>query len=400
MSANLKLDKNRRIAEPIRRIEDINRIRSNLIYNPRDLLLFDLATQTGIGMKNLLLLKVSDLMGVKVGSNMPIKTNKYEKHNIIMTQILYESFHNYLEELRPKPDDYLFKPKKCNRPLNLSTVSNMINKWFSAADINNCYGVASLRKTWEYNQKDKTNLDQDITLSDMTSILFKPIVMPKAQNTIYKDLLNAIVSGRIPPGTRFTAAEIAKAFNVSQAPVRVALNWLEAKGFIVSQKKKGSIVKKLSSAEFNEILKIRLMLESEAAKISYNIRTEETLNLLESLNERAAKENNFEKLDKIFKQFHLTLYRDANMPILIDMLSDLCNKMSPYAIIDTLKLIKMSDDKEIHLRKVHHYYSIKLIEGMRNRNINQILEYLEKKLSYHGSFITEERFGDRKTPLL
>lgn len=391
MSTKLKSNQTKRIANPIRSNEDVNRIRSNLINNPRDLLLFDLAVQTGIGMKNLLVLKVSDLMGTEVGSNMPIKTETYERCNTLMNHIIFETFHKYLEKLRPDPDDYLFRSKKLNHPLNLSTVSNMINSWFERANIKNCRGASSLRKTWEYNQKDKIQAKQDITLSNLTSVSFKPIVTPKAQDIIYKDLINAIVSGKIPPGTKLTAIDIANAFNVSQAPVRVALNWLEARGFIISEKKTGSIVKKLSLEELNEILKVRLMLESEAARLSYKIRTEETLNLLKSLIKRWGKNHDFKERVKINRQFHLTLYRDANMPFLMNLISDLFNRLNPYVVLGHTPIGK--DQHSDTQTDILLYNYNKLLEGMRDKNINQILEFLKIKI-YRTSEDMKKLFGE------
>src|SRR4030042_2781336 len=94
---------------------------------------------------------------------------------------------------------------------------------------------------------------------------FKPIENRSAQQSVFNKLFNAIVAGKIPPGTRITTDEIARAFEVSQAPVRVAMNWLEAKGFIISQRKRGSIVKELTIKELHEIVQIRLILETAAA---------------------------------------------------------------------------------------------------------------------------------------
>ena len=56
-----------RVIEPIRAPEDIDRIRESLSEKSRDLLFFDLATQTGIRTKELLKLKAKDLFGLKAG---------------------------------------------------------------------------------------------------------------------------------------------------------------------------------------------------------------------------------------------------------------------------------------------------------------------------------------------
>ena len=56
-----------RAIEPIRAPEDIDRIRKSLSEKARDLLFFDLATQTGLRTKELLKLKAKNLFGLKAG---------------------------------------------------------------------------------------------------------------------------------------------------------------------------------------------------------------------------------------------------------------------------------------------------------------------------------------------
>jgi integrase len=51
--------------------EQIDRLRRSLDAKPRNLLLFDLATQTGMRLKDLLRLKVGDILGLSVGKAIP-----------------------------------------------------------------------------------------------------------------------------------------------------------------------------------------------------------------------------------------------------------------------------------------------------------------------------------------
>jgi len=366
-----------RIAGPIRSNEDIKRIRSILFSRPRDLLLFDLAVQTGIGMKKLLPLKVNILAGMKKGEKIRIGTARDKNNVIAMTETIYETFHRYMKEVGPKPNDYLFKSKKGQKPLNLSTISNMINGWYKAAGITGCFGSISLRKTWEYNQKENLHLNKNAAMSK-EKFIFKPIETSSTQKKIYNELFNAIVTSKITPGTRLTTAEISKSFKVSQAPVRVALNWLEAKGFIISQKKSGSIVKELTIEELHEIIQVRIILETAAARLSYKVRTEETLKLLESIIEQYKNAYTFEDSDQLNRLFHQTLYRDAGMPLLIRMITDLYDRFIPYAASAYENITRMpgyNSDKD-----VPEYYHIKILEGMRRKNLGNILENIKLDL--------------------
>jgi DNA-binding GntR family transcriptional regulator len=398
LNTKIKSDKTRRIAGPIRKSKDIKRIRLMLSEKPRDLLLFDLAVQTGVGMKKLLSLRVKSLKGMTPGKDIHISTNHSKDLVLSVTNTIYETFQRYVKELDPEPNDYLFRSKKGQRPLNLSSVSNMINGWYEAAGVKECYGAISLRKTWEYNRKD-INHTADGNATPRPKPLFKPIETPSAQQTVYKELFNAIVSGKIEPGTRLTTAEISKAFKVSQAPVRVALNWLEAKGFIVSQKKSGSIVKELTIEELHEIVDIRMILETAAARLAYKSFTKETLDILESIIERYKNADNFEEGDQLNRLFHQTLYRDVHMPLLTTMITDLYDRFSPYAIL-TFKNNSTSPEPRSNKNRPE-YYHLRILEGIRRKNLAEILEHLTKKIA-RATLVTEavlkhrERLGSAR----
>jgi DNA-binding GntR family transcriptional regulator len=366
--------KNISSAKPIINPEDIRRIRSNLHNKSRDLLLFDLVAQTGIGIKTLLGLHVADLLGVRVGERMNIRSGRNGKSDNTMTEIVYESFLKYMERIKPKPEDYLFKSKKGEWPINLSSASSMIKGWFEDAGLKGTYTSMTLRKIWEYNRNNESHIKQNSS-SIVSSGLFNPIKMSKAQDIIYKNLFEAIISGRIPPGAKLTTSEISKAFNVSHAPARVAMNWLEAKGFIVSKKKKASIVKKLAIDELREIMQIRLILESAAVELSYEACTKETLELAKSIILREKNTDNLEEHDKLNNQFHVVLYRDANMPTLLKLISDQCNRVNPYVVLFYARQGFNSETANLF-----DFYHLEMIEGMRNKDPHRVIKNLTMDL--------------------
>jgi DNA-binding GntR family transcriptional regulator len=378
--------RNRRSAQPMTSSGDIDRIRALIKDKPRDILLFDIAVEGGIGMKRLLGLKVKDLIGINVGQRVSLESHYAKPCVFAVTSNIYETFNNYLKELEPQADDYLFKTKTGSKPLNLSTVSNMIKGWFKKADIPYCIGAISLRKTCEYNQKVKGNAQ----LGGMTAghlSIFQPVSRRLTiQQTVFNELFDAIISHKIPPGSKITTAEISKAFKVSKAPVRVAMNWLEAKGFITSEKK-GSFVKLLSMNEMIEILKIRLYLESAAAKLAYRICTEETLNQLESIIRRYEAADTFEERDKMNTLFHISLYGDIKMPLLISYINDLCNRLSPYVVLHLSLLHSQSNRSKDPLDTT--YYHRQILEGMRHKDLSRILKFLKLKLERGEKYMME-----------
>jgi DNA-binding GntR family transcriptional regulator len=385
-------DQTKRIFEPIRNQEDIEQIRSVLIDNPRNLLLFDLAVQTGMGIKKLLELKVKHLMDVPAGGEITALKNTAGKSDHIMTDVIHETFHLYLDRLKPKQDDYLFKSKKGNEPLKLSSVSNIIKGWFSEANIKGTLGAVSLRKTWEYHHGNAIHPNEASSNSGLDAI-FTPIKTPSAQKIVYNKLIGAIISGKIPPGTRLTTSEISKSFNVSHAPVRVALNWLEAKGFIEAQKKRGSIVRELSVEELHEIIKVRIILETAAMKLSYKICTGETLDALASIIKRYKSAYDFEETDRLNREFHLTLYRDADMPLLVKIIAELYDRFSPYAAVSYSRTGAIPEHGGDKLPL--EFYHVKILEELHKKNLKEILKHLKIKIE-RATLITEEIIKERK----
>lgn len=392
MSPETRKNQTKNVFEPIRDRQDIERIREHLKDQPRDLLLFDLAVETGAGMKRLLALKIRDLEDVPRDGKIKTLENTSTRSGCVMNAVIHETFQAYLKKNSPNPDDYLFKSKKGNRPLNLSSVSNMIKGWFSAVGIKGSFGAISLRKTWEYHYGKTFHAGKKDAESGLSAI-FAPIQTPSAQKLVYNKLISAIISGKIPPGTRLTTSEISKSFNVSHAPVRVALNWLEAKGFIEAQKKKGSTVKELSIQELHEIIKVRIILETAAAKIACKVRSEETLKTLSAIIKRYKNTQSFEEADQLNREFHVMLYRDIDMPLMVRLITDLYDRFSPYAAISystTGYIPEHGGDK----LSITHYHD-KILEGLRNKNTKEVLKNLQTKID-RATLITEGILKERK----
>ncbi len=81
-------------------------------------------------------------------------------------------------------------------------------------------------------------------------------------------LLQAILSGRYPPGSRIVESRVARELGVSQAPVREALRDLEALGVVEITAFRGASVRSPSKAELLEAYGVRAELESYGAQLA------------------------------------------------------------------------------------------------------------------------------------
>ena len=111
----------------------------------------------------------------------------------------------------------------------------------------------------------------------------QPVERRVFRDEIREQLIDDILSGRLPPGSRVVETRLAQQFGVSQAPVREALRDLALFGFVVSSPFRGTRVRRISPEELLEIYPIRAALEGVAARAAATRIEDATLNQLEEL---------------------------------------------------------------------------------------------------------------------
>jgi DNA-binding GntR family transcriptional regulator len=111
----------------------------------------------------------------------------------------------------------------------------------------------------------------------------QPVERRVFRDEIREQLIDDILSGRLPPGSRVVETRLAQQFGVSQAPVREALRDLALFGFVVNAPFRGTRVRRISPQELLEIYPIRAALEGVAARAAATRIDEATLTQLEDL---------------------------------------------------------------------------------------------------------------------
>ncbi|MFP7471258.1 GntR family transcriptional regulator [Niallia taxi] len=85
-------------------------------------------------------------------------------------------------------------------------------------------------------------------------------------NEIFNYMVNQIINGELPQGSRIRESDYAEKFSVSRSPVREALYRLEQEGIAVKKPRKGSFVKEFSTQDVYDIFEIRNNLEQMAIR--------------------------------------------------------------------------------------------------------------------------------------
>jgi GntR family transcriptional repressor for pyruvate dehydrogenase complex len=222
----------------------------------------------------------------------------------------------------------------------------------------------------------------------------------KLSQIISRELLEAIESGKYPPGSKLpTENELAAQFGVSRIPIREALSVLRAAGVITSRQGGGSFVEERAGSgilhnmtienEDAEMIKhlfeMRKVLEPEAAFLAAQRRTPEHLEsmwkALRWLEEELADENKITLEADL--EFHRSMFLATQNPVMIQAMENLTS-LYERALNITLQPNLGLKEKRKAVYKEH--YDILLAIEMEEPELARIqcsihLRNVEKKLS-------------------
>ena len=138
-----------------------------------------------------------------------------------------------------------------------------------------------------------------------------PIPAHLARSVIEETLRNAILDGRLPCGTAMRQQELASLFGVSRMPVREALRQLEAQSLLHVVTHKGAVVAPLIEDNSAETYELRMLLESEALRMSIPLLTEADIEEAEAFICALEQEKDYTEIGRLNRMFHMTLYSKA-----------------------------------------------------------------------------------------
>ncbi len=163
--------------------------------------------------------------------------------------------------------------------------------------------------------------------------LAKPPKPTLLADQVYDVLHEAIVSGRLPAGSRLRIRDVAAQVGTSVMPVREAIRRLEEAGFAAREPHKGAVVTGVSLEGLVHIYAVRTILEREAARTgAANIsagdcdRMEVTLGLLRT----AVDEGRLEDYLDFDEQLLTILYAAGGNPVLVSTIESLWEQCRTY----------------------------------------------------------------------
>jgi DNA-binding GntR family transcriptional regulator len=168
---------------------------------------------------------------------------------------------------------------------------------------------------------------------------------------VTRRLREAIIEGRLAPGTRIRQEAVAHHLGTSRIPVREALRTLETEGLVVLVPHSGARVARLDFAELTELYRIREAIEPMAIAASAPLLSDVQLDELRELVEIV--EVSFDdplKWLEYDRLFHVKSYQAAPLPRVLEMVDRLWNTTQHYrrAYNSTL------DADDIEIVRVEH----------------------------------------------
>ena len=166
------------------------------------------------------------------------------------------------------------------------------------------------------------------------------LVMPKLQrNTlneeVYQQLKQALITGRIAPGSTMTIRSLAASFGISPMPVREALRRLVAEHVLVLLPNRSVSLPIITRERFREITRIRTSLEGLAAEEATPLVNAEDIRAMAATNDEMELPGTTMHADYLVKnrEFHFRLYRSARLPTLVKIIESLWLQIGPLLTI-------------------------------------------------------------------
>lgn len=150
---------------------------------------------------------------------------------------------------------------------------------------------------------------------------------------IYTSLRRSLMAGDLVPGQAVSIRTLAEKFGTSMIPVRDALKRLVAERALTMLPNRTVVVSPMTRRRFQEILNVRLAVESMLARQAVEYITPSDLEALEQVNgdmHRAVEQGDVKAYLIANHRFHFTLYGTARSVVMLPIVESLWMQVGPF----------------------------------------------------------------------
>ncbi|WP_394688126.1 GntR family transcriptional regulator [Hoeflea sp.] len=213
----------------------------------------------------------------------------------------------------------------------------------------------------------------------------EPLNRPSVADTVFDELHSQIIRLELPPGTKMSEVEVAKALGVSRQPVRDAFYRLSKLGFLSIRPQRATLVSHISSAAVLQARFIRNAIEAETVRTACRVLTTEDFNGLDAVLDaqnkavKAGDPVNFHELDD---QFHKEICERAGLAFAWDIIRE--NK----AHMDRVRFLSLA-----FASKDAFNDHIEVMEAIKSRDEERAMQRMRDHLSRIKDQIVRIRDG-------
>ncbi|MCR5789689.1 MAG: GntR family transcriptional regulator [Lachnospiraceae bacterium] len=153
------------------------------------------------------------------------------------------------------------------------------------------------------------------------------------RDIVSNTLREGILTGELKPGERLMEIHLAKKLDVSRTPIREAIRMLELEGLVTMVPRKGAEVARISEDDIRDVLEVRKVLDSLAAKLACERITEEEKDALKAA-EKEFEDSILTKdarvIAKADVKFHDQILEASKNKRLIQMVGNLADRIYRY----------------------------------------------------------------------
>jgi len=220
----------------------------------------------------------------------------------------------------------------------------------------------------------------------MTGLERPSTAMPTRAQAVATGLRQAILAGEIRGGQRLRQVQVAEQFGVSTTPVREAFTILRREGLVEVDDHRGALVVTPSIARLREIYEIRIALEPMAASAAAPNLSESTLRVLANLVEQMAETQDREKYLQLHREFHDQIYRAAQRPQLLALITSLeeCSSIYLRVLLDHIDSSESAVDAHRLILDTLRFGDAEQARTAVAAHLRRNFELIEKQLNSDG----------------
>src|SRR5205823_2769457 len=161
----------------------------------------------------------------------------------------------------------------------------------------------------------------------------RPVARATLPDEVYRRIKDLILDGNIAPGELVTIQGLADAFEVSAMPVREALTRLTAEKALTLIAGRSVGIPNLDPGRLHDLTRVRLSVETTAARwAAESITSEQLANLasLYKLMDQAIRKSDRRAFVRANHDFHFVIYRAAGSQTMLGIIEGLWLQVSPY----------------------------------------------------------------------